>query len=771
MKLTAVLSLQDNYTPALKKAINETIRFRSELGKTKTALDDTFKKKYSMQFGTNKAQAKNNSHKKRNAKDKALKVKLKLVSNQFKKDQQLLLDWLKKTVASPFRVVFKPLDLITSPIKTAVDKSMKMLDRLKKEASNGFKLVVNAADLKIKLDYAKGRFDQVKKTLSKPFKLLAEAADFKTKLNYALGIINQVKNAASKRFRLVFETVGLAIDPIKNKINSMKSMFDRSKKAVAAPIKFIFKAVDLVTAPLKAIFSGIKTVFSWLFSGMKKAFEMTKNLVTESLKGASSLEQTSLTVEHFIKLNNKGMSSDKVKQEADKYMAGFRTAPELTGFDNKEVQSAGERAIAVAQGNTNEATNLLRLAADMSAVTPGKSISDALDALADMKKGEGDSMQDFGYYVKESSIKAAGKDLGKVQNREGIALKDAFKGGGAKEAKSAAGLWTSIKNGLNNGIADMGKDTLEILKPMLKSWSDLLRSDGAKKMFAAGSKLMAGVAKAVVKTSDSILGWLNRNFLNNVEFQNTDSLKEKFVFALDKLKEGLNDWYKDTGGPLFTDLINNVKNILLEKAESLKEPAKKLAKEIGQGILEGLDEFRKDHPILTGITSFLMTPGPPQLKAAVGAVQMAQGYYDQGVDKVYNKSGFKDWGSNLYKTWSEKLDPMPLLDGINSVMYKIHGITPPEKISNEIVESRYGNFNKQAIGLTRVPYDNYPALLHENERVLTAQEARTMNNNSSVTINLSASKQVDPDINRLMAALKSAVESAGFNMAPGGVPA
>ena len=29
-----------------------------------------------------------------------------------------------------------------------------------------------------------------------------------------------------------------------------------------------------------------------------------------------------------------------------------------------------------------------------------------------------------------------------------------------------------------------------------------------------------------------------------------------------------------------------------------------------------------------------------------------------------------------------------------------------------------------ASGLTRVPYDNYPALLHQGERVLTAQEVR-----------------------------------------------
>ena len=36
-----------------------------------------------------------------------------------------------------------------------------------------------------------------------------------------------------------------------------------------------------------------------------------------------------------------------------------------------------------------------------------------------------------------------------------------------------------------------------------------------------------------------------------------------------------------------------------------------------------------------------------------------------------------------------------------------------------------------AYGLSYVPYDNFPALLHEGERVLTASEARTAKNTGS----------------------------------------
>lgn len=45
----------------------------------------------------------------------------------------------------------------------------------------------------------------------------------------------------------------------------------------------------------------------------------------------------------------------------------------------------------------------------------------------------------------------------------------------------------------------------------------------------------------------------------------------------------------------------------------------------------------------------------------------------------------------------------------------------------------------RAFGLPRVPYDNYPAILHEGERVLTAREARAADNSSGRVININIS--------------------------------
>ena len=63
----------------------------------------------------------------------------------------------------------------------------------------------------------------------------------------------------------------------------------------------------------------------------------------------------------------------------------------------------------------------------------------------------------------------------------------------------------------------------------------------------------------------------------------------------------------------------------------------------------------------------------------------------------------------------------------------------------------------RAFGIDRVPYDDYPVRLHQGERVLTANQARQMDNGSSaanININISSmTVREDADIDRIAAAL------------------
>ena len=74
------------------------------------------------------------------------------------------------------------------------------------------------------------------------------------------------------------------------------------------------------------------------------------------------------------------------------------------------------------------------------------------------------------------------------------------------------------------------------------------------------------------------------------------------------------------------------------------------------------------------------------------------------------------------------------------------------------------NWNARAIGIDYVPYDNFPALLHEGEKVLTAGEARQEKNGVGgiqIVINGMTVRE-DADIDRVAQALLSKLEAANM---------
>lgn len=99
-----------------------------------------------------------------------------------------------------------------------------------------------------------------------------------------------------------------------------------------------------------------------------------KLALDHAIKPGSELISQEVSMTHFL-------GGDK--KSAQNYIKDLRAEAKRTAFSSSEVISAGSRAIGITNGDTKQAMDLVKLSEDMSSLKPGKSISDAMEALAD----------------------------------------------------------------------------------------------------------------------------------------------------------------------------------------------------------------------------------------------------------------------------------------------------------------------------------------------------------------------------------------------------
>lgn len=226
------------------------------------------------------------------------------------------------------------------------------------------------------------------------------------------------------------------------------------------------------------------------------------SLFHSTVGNAMDMEQQNIAMEHFIGLNTPNQSDAKA---ATKDMMGWlRKNANETPFGTNEVISSGTRAIGVSDGDLDQAKKLVGIAEDMAALTPGKTISDAMEALADMKMGEMERMKEFNFKATADQMKALGggdlvKGAMEMMNTQ-VATK--FDGGAKKLSKSAAGLWATTQGNIEAGLTDMGTKSLDLIKPELKKLADWTSGPEFAGFIKSASKVMADFFKWLVSLAD-----------------------------------------------------------------------------------------------------------------------------------------------------------------------------------------------------------------------------------------------------------------------------
>ena len=189
------------------------------------------------------------------------------------------------------------------------------------------------------------------------------------------------------------------------------------------------------------------------------------------------------------KLQTKDMSKEQVGQTSNEYIKWLRDNANKTPFETGEVIGAGARAVNVAGGNVDQAKSLVVLAENMAALNPGKSVMDAMEALADLRLGEAERMKEFGFklsaedftggkgQMSDMSPEQLGKAYANIVNTK---LNPFFEGGAEKIAQTRKGQISTIVGVGKSILTDVTSKMLEKDGGSLEKMADYMSNNAEK---------------------------------------------------------------------------------------------------------------------------------------------------------------------------------------------------------------------------------------------------------------------------------------------------
>lgn len=282
-------------------------------------------------------------------------------------------------------------------------------------------------------------------------------------------LINRLINSASKLKNI---PVNLKVTKSFNTVRDrLKNIADSVKAKI--PINISSERIDAATDRFKKFTSSIggavtKTVALGAALGVVGAATAAIGFAGTAVGLGSQLQQQQISMRHFIGVSNAGMDSAALDKMTSDYMEQLQKNANYTPFSQGEVMEAGTRALSVADGDTKKAMEFVKLAEDMAALNPGKTVMDAMEALADANVGEMERLKEFGFKMSADDFKAAGGDLFAMTDSKGRSLQGFYAGGAEKLSTSGAGLWSTITGNLESGVQQGGLKMLEALMPALQ---------------------------------------------------------------------------------------------------------------------------------------------------------------------------------------------------------------------------------------------------------------------------------------------------------------
>lgn len=434
-------------------------------------------------------------------------------------------------------------------------------------------------------------------------------------------------------------------------------------------------------------------------------------VIKATVQSGMELEQQKVSMEHFMGVGNKDKSQAQIKSMTNDYIKQLRANANATPFETGEVIKAGTRALTISGGDTKQSMRMVKLAEDMAASDPNKSIGDAIEALADAKMGEFERLKEFGYKGTKEDFDKAGGDFFKMKSKDGQTLDGLFGGLAAKQAKTSSGMMSTIIGNIGNVKQNIGTGILDGIKPVLGQAVNLFArlGDNAGKML--GIKIGSGISNIIQGISSLASG------------MDLKGIFDSFVTGIQPAID------------LFKTFYNHIKNkspeaqaimqtfgLVVKTVFSMMRPVIKLAGDIIKAVMKWIADHAKE---IQSIIKALKVIWDLAWKAISIAIKAAGKIIRPIIDGIISAiSGIADiintvknaW-DGLKKAFSSGADVNVNVPGQNGFMGGTGTGSSRPRVNTR--PTQYG----RAMGQNRIPRNNFSINAHEGERLLTKQEA------------------------------------------------
>lgn len=489
--------------------------------------------------------------------------------------------------------------------------------------------------------------------------------------------------------------------------------------------------VDKATSGLSKVGNVAKAAGKAVLAGVGAAGTAMVALTKQALDASGELEQ------------NMGGAEAVFAEHADAMVAKAGEAFSKMGLSASDYLATANKMGALFQGSgfgidesATMASDAMQRAADVASIM-GLDVSAAMEAVAGAAKGNFTMMDNLGVAINDTTLElyAQEKGLGKLettQDKVSAAMQmfmertEYAAGNYAKENETLAGSMTTLKAAWDNwlsgavdtealadsvvGAAESIIGALESILPSLTNGITSLINKLAPQLpgmiqtilptlivgitslisnFATIlPEIIAIVLPVITETAPEILNTLVAALIANLPM-----IIEAGLELILGLAAGITQYLPELI-PTIVDLVVSISGMLLQNLDLIISAGISLLLALFEGILIAFIE--QSQLLGDWVQANLITPISNTIAEFVNVGRKVVDNIKQGISNAW--SGLTSWFNNIW----------------NNLFTKKATIT---------VNESGATASPRASGLDFVPYNNYPALLHEGEAVLTAGEA------------------------------------------------